>query len=56
MVIFNSLTKENLNQIIDIEMKGILRRIKKEIGYSVKISEKAQKDFISEKGYDRQFG
>ena len=54
VVIFNSLTKENINQIIDIEMKGILSRIK-DIGYSVKISENA-KDFISEKGYDKNFG
>ena len=54
IVIFNSLTKENINQIIDIEMKGILSRIK-DIGYTVKISEKA-KDFLSEKGYDKNFG
>ena len=54
IVIFNSLTKENINQIIDIEMKGILSRIK-DIGYTVKISENA-KDFLSKKGYDKNFG
>ena len=54
VVIFNSLTKEDINQIIDIEMKGILTRIK-DIGYSVKISKNA-KDFLSEKGYDKNFG
>ena len=54
VVIFNSLTKENINQIIDIEMQGILSRIK-EIGYSVKITDNA-KDFISERGYDKNFG
>ena len=54
VVIFNSLTKENINLIIDIEMKGILTRIK-DIGYTVKISENA-KDFIAEKGYDKNFG
>ena len=54
VIIFNSLSKENLNCIIDIEMKGILDRIK-EIGYSVKISEKA-KDFIADKGFDKHYG
>ena len=54
VVIFNSLTKENINLIIDIEMKGILSRIK-DIGYTVKITENA-KDFIAEKGYDKNFG
>jgi ATP-dependent Clp protease ATP-binding subunit ClpC len=54
VVIFNSLSKENIDNIIDIEMYDILSRIK-EIGYNVKISEKA-KDFIAEKGFDRHFG
>ncbi|MAO71146.1 MAG: Clp protease ClpC [Flavobacteriales bacterium] len=54
VVIFNSLTKENINQIIDIELRGILSRIK-DIGFSVKISQKA-KNFIAEKGYDKNFG
>jgi ATP-dependent Clp protease ATP-binding subunit ClpC len=54
VVIFNSLSKENIDDIIDIEMYDILSRIK-EIGYNVKISEKA-KDFIAEKGFDRHFG
>ena len=35
-------------------MKGILSRIK-DIGYTVKITENA-KDFIAEKGYDKNFG
>ena len=54
IIIFNSLDKEDINKIIDIEMKDILKRIM-EIGYSVKISAKA-KDFIAEKGYDNHFG
>jgi ATP-dependent Clp protease ATP-binding subunit ClpC len=54
VVIFNSLSKENINNIIDIEMKGILSRIN-EIGYTVKISGKA-KDFLADKGYDKNFG
>ena len=54
VIIFNSLNKEHINKIIDIEMKDILKRIM-EIGYSVKISQKA-KDFIAEKGFDKNFG
>ena len=54
VVIFNSLSKVNINNIIDIEMKGILSRIN-EIGYTVKISGKA-KDFLADKGYDKNFG
>ena len=54
VIIFNSLDKENINKIIDIEMKNLLKRIGT-LGYIVKISEEA-KDFIAEKGFDAKFG
>ena len=54
VIIFNSLKKEHINKIIDIEMEDILKRIM-EMGYSVKISGKA-KDFIADKGFDHHFG
>jgi len=54
VIVFNSLKKEHINKIIDIEMEDILKRIM-EIGYSVKISGKA-KDFIADKGFDQHFG
>ena len=54
VIIFNSLNKKHINKIIDIEMEDILKRIM-EIGYSVKISQKA-KDFIADKGFDKNFG
>ena len=54
VIIFNNLTKQDLNKIIDIEMEAILKRIK-ELGYTVKISKKA-KDFISDRGFDKQYG
>ena len=54
VIIFNNLSKDDISQIIDIEMKGIISRIM-DIGYSVKISQKA-KDFIAEKGFDKHFG
>ena len=54
VIIFNSLNKEDINKIIDIEMNYLLKRIET-LGYTVKISEEA-KDFIAEKGFDAKFG
>ncbi|MEC9210019.1 MAG: ATP-dependent Clp protease ATP-binding subunit [Bacteroidota bacterium] len=54
VIIFNSLNKEDLNQIIDIEMNSLLKRIHT-LGYTVKISKEA-KGFIAEKGFDPKFG
>ena len=54
IIIFNSLQKEDINKIIDIEMEGVLNRIQ-QIGYNVEITKDA-KDFIAEKGFDKHFG
>ena len=54
VVIFNSLTRQDIHKIIDIELKGLYDRVTN-LGYELKISDPA-KDFISEKGYDIQFG
>ena len=54
VVIFNSLEKSHINQIIDIELKGFYQRIEA-LKYKLTISPEA-KDFISEKGFDPQFG
>jgi ATP-dependent Clp protease ATP-binding subunit ClpC len=54
VVIFNSLTKEHIFEIIDILMKGVFKRLTA-LGFTLEISEEA-KDFIAEKGYDVQFG
>ena len=54
IIIFNSLDKEDINKIIDIEMNSLLKRIDT-LGYTVKISKRA-KDFIAEKGFDSKFG
>lgn len=54
IVLFNSLSKEDIYKIIDIELKGLYDRILS-LGYEIKISAPA-KDFIIEKGYDLQFG
>ncbi|MEP7257380.1 MAG: ATP-dependent Clp protease ATP-binding subunit, partial [Flavitalea sp.] len=54
VIIFNSLTKDNIFQIIDILMKGVLKRLNA-LGFTLELTEDA-KNFIAEKGYDVQFG
>lgn len=54
VVIFNSLTRDHIHTIIDIELEHLYGRING-LGYNIKISGEA-KDFISDKGYDVQFG
>jgi ATP-dependent Clp protease ATP-binding subunit ClpC len=54
VVVFNSLTKENIFEIIDILMKGVMKRLTN-LGFSMELTEEA-KNFIADKGYDSQFG
>ena len=54
VVIFNQLTEENIFSIIDILMKGVTKRLHN-LGLTLELTEEAKK-FISEKGYDSQFG
>jgi ATP-dependent Clp protease ATP-binding subunit ClpC len=54
VVIFNQLTEENIFSIIDILMKGVTKRLDN-LGLTLELTEEAKK-FISEKGYDSQFG
>ncbi|WP_316819340.1 ATP-dependent Clp protease ATP-binding subunit [Pedobacter nyackensis] len=54
VVVFNSLGKEEIFKIIDIELKSLFGRVHT-LGYEVKLTEKA-KEFISEKGFDSNFG
>jgi len=54
IVLFNALSKDDIYKIIDIELIGLYQRIA-EMGYEFKLSKEA-KDYITEKGYDPQFG
>jgi len=54
IVMFNSLSKEDIYKIIDIELKGLFKRVN-DLGLVITISKEA-KDFIIEKGYDPQYG
>ncbi|HET8855673.1 MAG TPA: ATP-dependent Clp protease ATP-binding subunit [Salinimicrobium sp.] len=54
VVIFNPLEQEHIHQIIDIELQKLFGRIGG-LGYYLELSKKA-KDYIAEKGFDKQFG
>ena len=54
VVTFNKLDKEDIFKIIDIELKDLYDRVAA-LNYKLKIST-AAKEFLSEKGYDPQFG
>ncbi len=54
IVIFNSLSRENIFNIIDILMKGVTKRLTN-LGFSLELSPNA-KAFLADKGYDVQFG
>ncbi|EOR95702.1 ATP-dependent Clp protease ATP-binding subunit ClpA [Arcticibacter svalbardensis MN12-7] len=54
VIVFNSLSKENIFKIIDIELVALFSRVH-DLGYEITLTD-AAKEFISEKGYDSQFG
>ena len=54
VVIFNSIEREDIYKIIDIELSYLDKRVK-EMGYEMKITREA-KDYIIDKGWDEQFG
>jgi ATP-dependent Clp protease ATP-binding subunit ClpC len=54
VVMFNSLQKEDIHKIIDIELGNLFGRVNG-LGFLIKISE-AAKDYIVEKGYDVNYG
>ena len=54
VVVFNSLSKEDIFKIIDISLGKLFHRIT-DLGYKIELTEKA-KDFLANKGYDQQYG
>jgi ATP-dependent Clp protease ATP-binding subunit ClpC len=54
VVLFNSLDKENIRSIIEIELDKLKVRIEN-LGYEFELTEEA-KDYVADKGYDRDFG
>ncbi|MBQ8065018.1 MAG: ATP-dependent Clp protease ATP-binding subunit [Prevotella sp.] len=54
IITFDQLDLQAIKQIIDIELRGLFKRIG-ELGYQVDLSDEA-KQFVAEKGYDVQYG
>ncbi len=54
IIIFNSLQKEDIRKIIDLELTKLYTRLNK-LGYKLQLTDEA-KDFIAEKGWDKDFG
>ncbi|MDE6072953.1 MAG: ATP-dependent Clp protease ATP-binding subunit, partial [Muribaculaceae bacterium] len=54
IIMFDQLSKESIFSIIDIELKDFYDRIEK-LGFKLDMTEEA-KNFIAEKGYDKNFG
>lgn len=54
VIIFNSLTEEDISKIINIIMKDVLKRLSS-LGFELELTDSVRK-FIAEKGYDVQFG
>lgn len=54
IITFDQLDIEAIKLIIDVELKGLFKRIS-DLGFTVQLSDKA-KHFVAEKGYDVQFG
>ncbi|MDX9772992.1 MAG: ATP-dependent Clp protease ATP-binding subunit [Bacteroidales bacterium] len=54
VIMFNQLTREDIDKIIDIELRGLFDRIEA-LGYRIKLSAQAR-DFMAERGFDIQYG
>ncbi len=54
VIVFNSLKREDIFQIIDIELKELFGRLSA-MGYQVRLTD-AAKDYIADKGFDANFG
>jgi len=54
IIIFHSLTKEHVRQIVDLQMREIAERLEEQ-GITIELTETAR-DWLAEAGYDPQFG
>jgi len=54
IVIFNSLEKENIAEIVEIELEKLFNRVTK-LGYNLALTKEA-KAFICNKGFDKKYG
>jgi ATP-dependent Clp protease ATP-binding subunit ClpC len=54
LIMFNSLTREDIHKIIDIELANLFKRVEL-MGFKIKLTDEA-KDFIADKGFDANLG
>ena len=54
VIIFKSLEKKHIMNIVDLSLSKVTRRIE-EMGYTVEVTDR-MKDFLAEKGFDQQYG
>ncbi len=54
VIIFNNLEKNDIREIVDIELTKVIERVNG-IGYELEVKSNA-KDFLTDKGYDKKYG
>jgi ATP-dependent Clp protease ATP-binding subunit ClpC len=54
VIVFNSLDKDDINKIIDVELEKLYKRVGS-LNFTIKLTEPA-KQFIVDKGFDSQYG
>tara|TARA_B100000674_G_scaffold57075_1_gene39767 strand:+ start:7380 stop:9947 length:2568 start_codon:yes stop_codon:yes gene_type:complete len=54
VILFNSLSKEDIHKIIDIELAKLFSRVD-DLGFKIQLTDEA-KDYIANKGYDKEYG
>lgn len=54
VVVFKSLDRDHIHEIIDLELKSLIHRIEA-LGYGIEVT-KAAKDFLVDQGYDEKYG
>ena len=54
VIVFNSLEKEHIQQILELSLEELISRIK-QIGFNIKLDNEAKR-YLAEKGFDSDFG
>lgn len=54
IIMFRSLKREHIHEIIDLELDKLFERVKS-LGYNISLTDKA-KDFIADRGFDEKYG
>ncbi len=55
VIVFHSLTKENIREIVGIMLNQVSKRLQKNIGIELEVSEEA-KDYLAGEGFDEAYG